>query len=151
MAVNKGEIVKRILYSHPDAEFIFCAGDDKTDEDMFRALLLFPQDRSPSSPSTGGGGAMAAPSAHVTLDPPLSVTLLASSKEEADKYVPVDLALERDAVFTTAVGHSSKRTLAVWHVTTSEEVVEHMLYLVRFANDEAAAAAAASSSNSSSL
>ena len=98
---------------------------------MFRALLLFPQDRSPSSPSTGGGGAMAAPSAHVTLDPPLSVTLLASSKEEADKYRPVELAIERDAVFTTAVGHSSKRTLAVWHVTTPEEVVEHMLHLVQ--------------------
>ena len=25
----KGEIVKRILYQNPDAEFIFCAGDDK--------------------------------------------------------------------------------------------------------------------------
>lgn len=29
IAVNKGEIVKRILYFNPDAEFIFCAGDDK--------------------------------------------------------------------------------------------------------------------------
>ena len=28
-AVNKGEIVKRILYQNPDAEFVFCAGDDK--------------------------------------------------------------------------------------------------------------------------
>ena len=116
LAVNKGEIVKRILYSHPDAEFIFCAGDDKTDEDMFRALLLFPQDRTPSLTD-----------AHVTLDPPISVTLLAPGKE----YAPVKLAIERDAVFTTAVGHSSKRTLAVWHVTTPEEVVEHMLHLVR--------------------
>lgn len=25
----QGEIVKRILYNNPDAEFIFCAGDDK--------------------------------------------------------------------------------------------------------------------------
>jgi len=38
LAVNKGEIVKRILYSNADADFVFCAGDDKTDEDMFRAL-----------------------------------------------------------------------------------------------------------------
>lgn len=38
LAVNKGEIVKRILAAHPSAEFVFCAGDDKTDEDMFRAL-----------------------------------------------------------------------------------------------------------------
>lgn len=40
LAVNKGEIVKRILYNHSDAEFVFCVGDDKTDEDMFRALRL---------------------------------------------------------------------------------------------------------------
>ncbi|KAF9930311.1 threalose-6-phosphate phosphatase [Linnemannia zychae] len=36
--VNKGEIVKRLMSQHPDAEFVLCAGDDKTDEDMFRAL-----------------------------------------------------------------------------------------------------------------
>ena len=29
IAVNKGEIVKRILYFNPDAQFVFCAGDDK--------------------------------------------------------------------------------------------------------------------------
>ena len=120
LAVNKGEIVKRILYSHPDAEFIFCAGDDKTDEDMFRALLLFPQTQ-PQQPQ-------AQRDERVRLEPPLSVTLLA--KDSAEEYKPVELAIEREAVFTTAVGHSSKRTLAVWHVTTPEEVVEHMLYLV---------------------
>ena len=120
--MNKGEIVKRILYSHPDAEFIFCAGDDKTDEDMFRALLLFPQDRTPPG----------APAVRVTLDPPLSVTLLAAARE----FAPVELAIERDAVFTTAVGHSSKRTLAVWHVTTPEEVVEHMLHLIEQPTEE---------------
>ncbi|KAF9101386.1 threalose-6-phosphate phosphatase, partial [Mortierella sp. GBA39] len=37
--VNKGEIVKRLLSQHPDVEFVMCAGDDKTDEDMFRALV----------------------------------------------------------------------------------------------------------------
>ena len=31
---NKGEIVKRLLYQYPEAEFCMCAGDDKTDEDM---------------------------------------------------------------------------------------------------------------------
>ena len=116
LAVNKGEIVKRILYFNPDAEFIFCAGDDKTDEDMFRALLLFPQDRTPSLTD-----------AHVTLDPPLSVTLLAPGKE----YAPVKIAIERDAVFTTAVGHATKRTLAAWHVTSPQEVVDELLSLGR--------------------
>ncbi|KAG1763711.1 glycosyltransferase family 20 protein [Suillus occidentalis] len=110
IAVNKGEIVKRILYQNPGVEFIFCAGDDKTDEDMFRALLLFP----PSSTSKA------------TMEPPLSVTLVDNTKEYGD----VELAVSPEAVFTTAVGHSSKRTLASWHVTTPEEVVEHMLFLV---------------------
>ncbi|CAL1698983.1 unnamed protein product [Somion occarium] len=111
IAVNKGEIVKRILYFHPDAEFIFCAGDDKTDEDMFRALLLFQNDNSKA-----------------VLEAPLSVTLLADN--DTTKFESVELAVTRDDIFTTAVGHSSKRTLAVWHVTTPEEIVEHMLHLV---------------------
>ncbi|KDR79803.1 hypothetical protein GALMADRAFT_241888 [Galerina marginata CBS 339.88] len=109
IAVNKGEIVKRILYKNPDAEFIFCAGDDKTDEDMFRALLLFP-------PGT----------TKVTMDAPVAVKLV----DDPDAG-PVDLAIESQAVFTTAVGHSSKRTLASWHVTTPQEVVDHMLALVK--------------------
>lgn len=78
---------------------------------MFRALRLFSNEEQ-----------------HIVMDPPLSVTLLA--KDTEPKFAPVALAIERDAVFTTAVGHSSKRTLAVWHVTTPEEVVEHMLHLV---------------------
>ncbi|KAI7894428.1 glycosyltransferase family 20-domain-containing protein [Mucor mucedo] len=36
--VNKGVIIKRALTQNPDVEFILCAGDDKTDEDMFRTL-----------------------------------------------------------------------------------------------------------------
>ncbi|KAI7867163.1 glycosyltransferase family 20-domain-containing protein [Spinellus fusiger] len=36
--INKGEIVKRILSQNPDANLVICAGDDKTDEDMFRTL-----------------------------------------------------------------------------------------------------------------
>ena len=36
---NKGEIVKRLLYQYPEAEFCMCAGDDKTDEDMVRSLV----------------------------------------------------------------------------------------------------------------
>ncbi|CCM05832.1 uncharacterized protein FIBRA_08068 [Fibroporia radiculosa] len=116
LAVNKGEIVKRILYHNPDAEFVFCAGDDKTDEDMFRALRLFPGDTT-----------------KVRLDAPLSVTLLA--KEPTTTYEPVDLRLTHEGVFTTAVGHSSKRTLASWHVTSPEEVVEHLLNLGRITNE----------------
>jgi len=126
LAVSKGEIVKRLLYKNPDAEFIFCAGDDKvisffflfffrvahksmkTDEDMFRALLLFP-------PGTN----------KVTMEAPIAVTLVDDPNAK-----PVELGIKPEAIFTTAVGHSSKRTLASWHVTTPQEIVEHMLALV---------------------
>lgn len=76
---------------------------------MFRSLRLFPDNRT-----------------QTTMEPPLSVTL-----PEPDKtFAPVDLKITPDAIFTTAVGLSSKRTLASWHVTTPSEVVEHMLDLV---------------------
>jgi len=45
-------------------------------------------------------------------------------------YLEDDGKLYRsEAIFTTAVGHSSKRTLARWHVTTPEVIVERMLDL----------------------
>ncbi|KAI9569783.1 glycosyltransferase family 20 protein [Boletus coccyginus] len=112
LAVNKGEIVKRILYLNPDAEFVFCAGDDKTDEDMFRALHVFPSDAT----------------SKVHLKPPLSVTLVDSN--HGISRSDVELAVAPDAIFTTAVGPSTKRTSASWHVTTPEEVIGHMLHLV---------------------
>ncbi|KAJ6553289.1 trehalose-phosphatase-domain-containing protein [Mycena capillaripes] len=112
IAVNKGEIVKRLLYKNPDAEFIFCAGDDKTDEDMFRALLLFPND-----------------SESAMMEAPLSVTLV-DTQDNTTPLGPVALAIKPEGVFTTAVGPSSKPTLARWHVRTPEEIVEHVLGLV---------------------
>ncbi len=82
---------------------------------MFRALNLFPS----SNGST--------PITTVVLEAPLSVTLI---DPEAKTAPPVQLAIAPDAIFTTAVGHSSKRTLASWHVTTPQEIVEHMLEIV---------------------
>ena len=41
------------------------------------------------------------------------------------------LSIQPEAIFTTAVAHSSKRTLARWHVTTPQEILEHMLDLVK--------------------
>lgn len=61
------------------------------------------------------------------MKPPLSVTLI--DKDVAEQ-LPVELTISPDSVFTTAVGHTGKRTLASWHVTTPAEVVEHMLHLV---------------------
>ena len=109
VAINKGEIVKRIVYQNPDAAFIFCAGDDKTDEDMFRALAPF----TTFSPS------------NAVMDAPVGV------RDESDgtKTPPKTLRLGPEGVFSTAVGSSNKKTLASWHVTSPHEVVEHMLGL----------------------
>lgn len=56
MSINKGEIVKRILSKNPNADLVICAGDDKTDEDMFRALSSIHQKAS---------GIWPAPNAHL--------------------------------------------------------------------------------------
>jgi trehalose 6-phosphate synthase/phosphatase len=77
---------------------------------MFRALILFP------------GGATKA-----IMDPPLSVTLI---DKDLTAQKPVELAIVPEAVFTTTVGHNTKRTLASWHVTSPAEVIDHMLGLV---------------------
>ncbi|KAI8149623.1 glycosyltransferase family 20-domain-containing protein [Fennellomyces sp. T-0311] len=74
-SVNKGEIVKKILAQHASADFVICAGDDKTDEDMFRTL---------------------------------STARLAHTQ----------------APFSITVGPPEKKTMANWHVKTSEELVE---------------------------
>ena len=112
MAVNKGEIVKRILYTNPDAEFVFCAGDDKTDEDMFRAMCtLFPV------------GSLTA-----TMSPPISVT--SATARHGSQAEPVTLKVKPSGLFATTVGSSSKKTLAAWHVTSAHEVVNAMLKLV---------------------
>jgi trehalose-phosphatase len=39
--MNKGEIVKKLLKMRsPNCDFVFCAGDDRTDEDMFKRIRL---------------------------------------------------------------------------------------------------------------
>ncbi|KZV61342.1 glycosyltransferase family 20 protein [Peniophora sp. CONT] len=111
IAINKGEIVKRLMYLNPDVEFVFCAGDDKTDEDMFRALSF------PDASADSG----------ITMEAPISVKLLAEDKDAQHPALP--LALKHGDIFTTAVGHATKRTLAAWHVTSPQEVVDELLSL----------------------
>jgi trehalose 6-phosphate synthase/phosphatase len=117
LAVNKGEIVKRLMYENPDADFIYCAGDDKTDEDMFRALrTVFP----PGGPQGDDP---------VILAPPVAVTA-ALEPEEADEKEDVELLIRPDHIFATTVGPPAKKTLAGWHVTCPEEVVDAMEHLL---------------------
>ena len=92
----------------------------KTDEDMFRALLLFNQSGQQHSQPRERRASL------LRFEAPLSVTLIDNKDAQ-----PVDLKIQHEAIFTTAVGHGSKRTLASWHVTTPQEIVEHMLDLVK--------------------
>ena len=63
------------------------------------------------------------------MSPPiLSVDVLGKGGQRTP---PVELAIGPEGVFSTAVGHSSKRTLAAWHVTSPAEVVDSMLDLVK--------------------
>ena len=83
----------------------------QTDEDMFRALN-FPN-----------------PDAPLRMDPPISLSLLTKEKEKSPEPSPVSLQLLPNGIFTTVVGHPSKRTLAKWHVTSPAEVVDSLLQL----------------------
>ncbi|KAM0789442.1 hypothetical protein ACM66B_000265 [Microbotryomycetes sp. NB124-2] len=63
---NKGEIVQRLLYLHSDTDFVMCAGDDKTDEDMFHSLARI------LSSASGGSPPLIQPPASLTLFPSLA-------------------------------------------------------------------------------
>jgi trehalose 6-phosphate synthase/phosphatase len=57
------------------------------------------------------------------LKPPVAITS-ALEPEEADELPDVTLAITPDSIFATTVGPPAKKTLAGWHVTCPEEVVE---------------------------
>ena len=136
LAVNKGEIVKRILWDHADAEFVFCAGDDKTDEDMFRALVNLSKSPSaidsPILTSANLSGPMpsqpkqhpaveqlkASDSSPLIMSPPTPLNL------STPVGTPRQLRLQYDNIFATAVGPSSKKTLAQWHVDSPHRIID---------------------------
>ena len=65
-----------------------------------------------------------------TMHAPASIEAL----NKGQRTPPVELLISPDGVFSTAVGASSKKTLARWHVTSPAEVVEAMLALVEGPN-----------------
>lgn len=101
MSVNKGEIVKRILASNPDTNLVISAGDDKTDEDMFRALssAQYQQKQQSSPPSSIKGGK--------TSTPPSIIWPEANSN-----------------LYSITVGPSEKKTHANWHVNTPQHIIQ---------------------------
>jgi trehalose 6-phosphate synthase/phosphatase len=64
-----------------------------------------------------------------TMPAPIAITSTCTPEEiEALPEVKVDVTPE--GIFSTAVGPSSKKTLARWHVTSPEEVVDMMQHLL---------------------
>lgn len=105
------------MYENPTADLIFCAGDDKTDEDMFRSLrTIFPP-----------GGLIS--STPVILRPPVAITS-SLEPEEIAELPDVELSVKPDGIFATTVGPAAKKTLAGWHVTSPEEVVDAIEHLL---------------------
>ncbi|SPO26435.1 related to trehalose-6-phosphate phosphatase [Ustilago trichophora] len=157
LAINKGEIVKRILYDHPDAEFVFCAGDDKTDEDMFRTLFNL----APSSPEMGAGNsdnvaaATAAPLGRIDL---VKATTTASAAGIGHEGVsktqallispptplksgtpigsPKKLKLTRGGIYTTMIGPNNRKTLAEWHVDSCERIIDGLAEMAGIADPD---------------
>jgi len=145
--VNKGEIVKRLLSQHPDADFVLCAGDDKTDEDMFRALAGVGINSSTGRRDSSSNRSLVVPyndelvaataakiaeatrqhsHAHVHSGPPNSSTKVLNGIRPAPQPSPPAPGSTFSAAnehFSITIGHALKKTLANWHVTSPEELI----------------------------
>jgi trehalose-phosphatase len=111
MSVNKGEIVKRILAGNPETNLVICAGDDKTDEDMFRALSAahYQQRMQQASPPASLKPSRSTNSSDIT--PPATPPTVI--------WPEVDSSL-----YSITVGPSEKKTHANWHVNTPQQIIQ---------------------------
>ena len=103
--------MNRILYANPDCEYVFCAGDDKTDEDMFRFLASLAPPSKPQSATTDDVE-------RIVINAPAPLNRTATPGD------PRRLHLRRDQIFTSTVGPSSKKTIAMWHLSNVDEVID---------------------------
>ncbi|KAI5477902.1 trehalose 6-P phosphatase, glycosyltransferase family 20 protein [Pseudohyphozyma bogoriensis] len=118
---NKGEIVQRLLYLHHETEFCMCAGDDKTDEDMFHSMARVSSSTSSGSPPT--------------ISPPNSLRLFPSLAAELppDAYgddpngelQPVESKLDPNCMYMIAIEKDgqARMTMANALLPTAEEMV----------------------------
>ncbi|TNY18472.1 trehalose-6-phosphate phosphatase [Rhodotorula diobovata] len=99
---NKGEIVRRLLYQHPDAEFCMCAGDDKTDEDMFHSMARIFSNYTPGATKT-----LISPPESFSLFPSLAKTVKQDATDSDaipdDLNAPVESRLDPSATFMIAI------------------------------------------------
>ncbi len=64
------------------------------------------------------------------LKPPVALTS-SMDPEDAEELPDVVLSITPDHIFSTTVGPPAKKTLAGWHVTCPEEVVDAMEHLLQ--------------------
>lgn len=140
---HKGEIVKRLTYEYAEADFLICAGDDKTDEDMFRAIYTVEA----TVDQDDGTTLLVTPPPSLEVYPSLAKTLAAvdgetaqpekggigledqklppGEQKKAPKLQPLKSNLERDSIFTIGViPNASRNTIAKWHVDEPHEILE---------------------------
>ncbi|WFD32405.1 hypothetical protein MSPP1_003451 [Malassezia sp. CBS 17886] len=120
LAINKGEIVHRILYANPDTEFVFCAGDDKTDEDMFRFLSSLTPVAGDASARSTPDQTPARPLDSIALAPPAPLNRAAAAHSPKR---PHTIRLRKEHIFTVTVGPRSKKTLASRHVGDVDDII----------------------------
>ncbi|KAJ2534241.1 hypothetical protein IWW43_002473, partial [Coemansia sp. RSA 1935] len=118
ISVNKGEIVKRLMGAKPKQwDFVVCAGDDKTDEDMFRSLRTIK--RSVAGNTSGEEG----------------LNAVSTSVGMGTNWSSMSMRLP-PYYFTITVGPPDKRSAAAWHVSSSHDVVEALMLLAASNNAE---------------
>lgn len=105
-SLNKGEIVRMLVEREKQKygevpDVIFCAGDDTTDEDMFRVLRGLVEE---DGQAKGG------------------VVGVVPAREEDGKSGPEGKEGGKE-IFSVTVGPSSKKTEAFWHLLEPQDVV----------------------------
>ncbi|KAI8137526.1 glycosyltransferase family 20-domain-containing protein [Fennellomyces sp. T-0311] len=121
--INKGVVAKRILKDASDVDFVVCAGDDKTDEDMFRFLsaahlsvtITSGASSMSSPPLTPLPSASSSSSFHKGRSP--SIVMTSPPLPDVWKHPSPDL-------FCITVGPDNKKTMANRRVRTSQQIVD---------------------------
>lgn len=120
---NKGEIVKSLIAEFETRpEFIYCLGDDKTDEDMFKVLRNLSLSSETSADNQcrqvlNGSGAD-------------NIDEEGESVNESNKKA-AQAAYDRgaDGIFPVTVGPANKKTHAAWHLIDPQAVLDSLAVL----------------------
>ncbi|KAG2213703.1 hypothetical protein INT45_013634, partial [Circinella minor] len=125
--INKGVVAKRILKDVSDVDFVICAGDDKTDEDMFRFLSAAHLSITMTSGTTVCSPPLTplpSASSSSSLPPSNNKSPLSPSVVMTSPPLPDTWKHPNPELFCITVGPDNKKTMANRRVKTSHEIVE---------------------------